>query len=184
MLTTAIECARITSVALSPSQIREVLLPTSLRGFDRDVTKTFLRHAALSLEEALDERDSARRDLMRARAEVRTAEAAISSALLAAQRTADQLLVDARAEAAARIRQAEERLTALRLEEAKLREQLGAIRSEGRELLEQATAALDKLETAGEATSRGDGADLHADLRPSGPELPADRASSLATESA
>jgi cell division septum initiation protein DivIVA len=103
-------------VALSPKQIREVFLPTAMRGFDKESTETFLGHAASALEEALAERDSARQALARTEQAAEASESAISSALLIAQRAADELLDRAKGEAAARLIEAEMEAAANRTE--------------------------------------------------------------------
>lgn len=121
-------------MSITPSQIRNVVLPRSLRGFDEAATKKLLGEVAMALEQALTDRDVADQSLKEARAAAEAApppqpaptpasEAeALGTALLTAQRFGDRLLDEAREEAARITSEAE----------AKAREILGRAELEAR----------------------------------------------------
>src|SRR4249919_1520555 len=100
-------------MTITPTQIRDVELPRSFRGFDEHATKKLLGEAAMALEQALVDRDVADRQLKEAKAAAVAAPAvapaapaptseaeALGTALLTAQRLGEQLLDEARDEAA------------------------------------------------------------------------------------
>ncbi len=108
-------------MTITPTQIRDVELPRSFRGFDEHATKKLLGEAAMALEQALVDRDVADRQLKEAKsaaaaappappAPAPTSEAeALGTALLTAQRLGERLLDEARDEAARITSEAEDK---------------------------------------------------------------------------
>jgi len=108
-------------MAITAKQIREIELPTAVRGYDKKATKELLESAAKALSEAIAERDELRRKLdenlkdapvaapvaVAAQSEAAPPVAAtsqhdlesIGAALLTAQRAGDRLLEEARQQA-------------------------------------------------------------------------------------
>jgi cell division septum initiation protein DivIVA len=106
--------AKLERMAITPKQIREIELPTSVRGFDKAATRELLESAARALNDVIAERDDLRRrldeklseapafhDLPHAPAQPTPEElSAIGAALLTAQQTAERVIGEAREEAA------------------------------------------------------------------------------------
>jgi cell division septum initiation protein DivIVA len=88
---------------MTPGAIRNVALPRSFRGFDEPATRSFLNDLASAVEALVAERDKLRVDL-KAALEKHAPDAengtAIGNALLAAQRAGEELVADAKENAA------------------------------------------------------------------------------------
>ena len=97
---------------VTPLDLRQTHLSTSLRGFDRDEVRTLLTDAADDYEAALREVDRLREDLQKAEnqlGEHRDREINLRNTLLTAQKVADQIRENAGKEAEVLLRDAETR---------------------------------------------------------------------------
>lgn len=134
---------RLVRMAITPKQIREIELPTSVRGFDKAATRELLESAARALNDVIAERDDLRRrldekvsetpafqDLPQAAAQPSPDElSAIGAALLTAQQTAERVVGEAREEAARVKSEAEkQRAEILRVAQADAANQVSGVR--------------------------------------------------------
>ncbi len=87
---------------LTPLDILGVDFPRGLRGYDTEAVRSFLQQLASSMEELLRERGELRQDVHRTEQELnsfRKRENALQEALVAAQKTAESTLENAKSEA-------------------------------------------------------------------------------------
>ena len=101
---------------VTPLDLRQTHLSTSLRGFDRDEVRTLLTDAADDYEAALREVDRLRQDLQKVEnqlGEHRDREINLRNTLLTAQKVADQIRENAGKEAEVLLRDAETRSQAM-----------------------------------------------------------------------
>ncbi len=101
---------------VTPLDLRQTHLSTSLRGYDRDEVRTLLADAADDYEAALRELDRLRQDLQTVETQLgehRDREANLRNTLLTAQKVADQIRENAGKEAEVLLRDAETRAASL-----------------------------------------------------------------------
>lgn len=87
---------------LTPLDILGVDFPRGIRGYDADAVRSFLQQLASTMEDLLRERGELRQDLHRLKQELNThqqREHALQEALVAAQKTAESTMENAKAEA-------------------------------------------------------------------------------------
>jgi cell division initiation protein len=127
---------------VTPLDLRQTHLSSSLRGYDRDEVRTLLADAADDYEAALRELDRLRQDLTEAKTQLgehRDREENLRNTLLTAQKVADQIRENAGKEAEVLLRDAETRSQAL-LKDAELRSttQLGDAEAKSHALISSA----------------------------------------------
>ena len=152
---------------VTPLDLRQTHLSTSLRGFDRDEVRTLLTDAADDYEAALREVDRLRQDLQKAEnqlGEHRDREINLRNTLLTAQKVADQIRENAGKEAEVLLRDADVRSQAM-LREAELRSASLTSESEARALALVSTAEARTLALTTDAESRATAATREADAR-------------------
>ncbi len=151
-------------MALTPIDVQQKTFGTALRGYDLDEVDDFLDEVVTTLasyEQRLREAQERIAALESEVAEKGDAERAISRALLAAQRSADEIVTEARQEAERILAEAQtqaDELAARRDRErdaaaaeiARLREVIDGLRSRVRELAESMVEDLDAMEAAAE----------------------------------
>ena len=109
--------ARITSperhMSITPLDMRQARFASALRGFDRDDVTTFLQEAAEGFEHALRENERLRMEIVRLETSLtqfRELEGSLKTALMSAQKTADDVRENAQQEAARIVREADGRV--------------------------------------------------------------------------
>jgi DivIVA domain-containing protein len=154
---------------VTPLDLRQTHLSTSLRGFDRDEVRTLLTDAADDYEAALREVDRLRQELQKAESQLgehRDRETNLRNTLLTAQKVADQIRENAGKEADVLLRDAETRSTAM-LKDAELRSTTLTAEAEARSLVLVNTAEVRTLGLTTDADTRAAAtlreADAHAE---------------------
>jgi cell division initiation protein len=154
---------------VTPLDLRQTHLSTSLRGFDRDEVRTLLTDAADDYEAALREVDRLRQELQKAESQLgehRDREINLRNTLLTAQKVADQIRENAGKEADVLLRDAETRSQAM-LKDAELRSTTLTIEAESRSHTLVTTAEVRSLGLTNDADTRAAAtireADAHAD---------------------
>jgi DivIVA domain-containing protein len=154
---------------VTPLDLRQTHLSTSLRGFDRDEVRTLLTDAADDYEAALREVDRLRQELQKAESQLgehRDRETNLRNTLLTAQKVADQIRENAGKEADVLLRDAETRSTAM-LKDAELRSTTLMAEAEARSLVLVNTAEVRTLGLTTDADTRAAAtlreADAHAE---------------------
>jgi cell division initiation protein len=114
--TTPTEVRRLPSpertLTVSPLDLRQSKFQTAMRGFDRNEVTSFLLEAADGYEQALRDNDKLRQEVIRLEASLvqyRDLEGSLKTALMTAQKVADDMQQNAAKEAARIIREAEAR---------------------------------------------------------------------------
>jgi cell division initiation protein len=100
------------SLKVTPLDLRQMKLSTSMRGFDKAEVTSLMTEAADGYEQALRENDRLRQDMIRLEASLtqyRELESSLKTTLLTAQKVADDLRESATQEAARIVREAEGR---------------------------------------------------------------------------
>jgi cell division initiation protein len=100
------------TMTVTPLDVRQAKFSAAMRGFDRSEVTAFLLEAAEGYDQALRENDRLRQDVIRLEASLaqyRDLEGTLKSALLTAQKTADDVRENAAHEAARIVREAEGR---------------------------------------------------------------------------
>jgi cell division initiation protein len=152
---------------VTPLDLRQTHLSTSLRGFDRDEVRTLLTDAADDYEAALREVDRLRQDLQTAETQLgehRDREVNLRNTLLTAQKVADQIRENAGKEADVLLRDAETRSTAM-LKDAELRSTTMTSEAEAKALALVNTAEVRTLALTTDADSRAAATTWEADSR-------------------
>jgi len=99
-------------VKVTPLDLRQCRFRTAIRGFDREEVTTFLMEAASDYEQAMRDNERLREDMARLEssiAQFRNLEASLKTALISAQKVADDMKATAEQEAARIVREAEAR---------------------------------------------------------------------------
>ncbi len=98
------------SLKVTPLDLRQLKLTTSMRGFDKAEVTSLMREAADGYEQALRDNDRLRTDIIRleaALAQHRELEGSLKTTLMSAQKVADDMRDNASSEAARILREAE-----------------------------------------------------------------------------
>jgi cell division initiation protein len=152
---------------VTPLDLRQTHLSTSLRGFDRDEVRTLLTDAADDYEAALREVDRLRQDLQKAESQLgehRDREINLRNTLLTAQKVADQIRENAGKEAEVLLRDADTRSTAM-LKDAELRSTTLTCEAEARTQSLVSTAEVRSLALTTDAETRAATVTREADAR-------------------
>lgn len=152
---------------VTPLDLRQTHLSTSIRGFDRDEVRTLLTDAADDYEAALREVDRLRQDLQKVESQLgehRDREVNLRNTLLTAQKVADQIRENAGKEAEVLLRDAETRSQAM-LKDAELRSTTLTAESEAKSLAMLSTAEVRTLALTSEADTRAGATIREADAR-------------------
>lgn len=152
---------------VTPLDLRQTHLSTSLRGFDRDEVRTLLTDAADDYESALREVDRLRQDLQKVESQLgehRDRETNLRNTLLTAQKVADQIRENAGKEAEVLLRDADTRSTAM-LKDAELRSTVQVSEAEARTVAMVRTAEARTLALTTDADSRAAATVREADAR-------------------
>ncbi len=141
---------------VTPLDLRQTHLSTTLRGFDRDEVRALLTDAADDYEAALREIDRLRQDLQTAETQLgehRERETNLRNTLLTAQRVADQIRENAGKEAEVLLRDADTRSTAM-LKDAELRSTTLTSEAEAKAHTLSSTAEVRSLALTSDAETR------------------------------
>lgn len=152
---------------VTPLDLRQTHLSTSLRGFDRDEVRTLLTDAADDYESALREVDRLRQDLQKVESQLgehRDRETNLRNTLLTAQKVADQIRENAGKEAEVLLRDADTRSTAM-LKDAELRSTVQVSEAEARTVAMVRTAEARTLALTTDADSRAAATIRESDAR-------------------
>lgn len=150
--------------------LRDVELRRAVRGVDPDQVRQLLNEAADSVANAVREQEQLRRELKQLRRELeqlqsKDNEEAIAKALLAATRTAEEIVAEAREKAASITAEAEMQKTAALEEAAAAVDQREQAAAAAREQFEQETAAARKALEQEHESARAEADAALADAR-------------------